>query len=682
MPCDAKTFRDSIVAGSKETAVDWANEYSPILDVTNTVKKVCPKVTRALLTIYGDDLSKIKIIKVGTVTPVLYPDGRPADVSVYGEKAIWNILHNWLAGYEFERQTCEGVCYWVIYPCKLEVQGTLELPCVLSDFVGKDVTKDVTSVVSQYITQPKVTKATLTIYGSKPQKMLGIYDNLPDRYYDGREADVSKYGKDAVKNIVENWFMSQEWERIKCQKTGKWYWVLYPCELKMETEEVKVERFAFKVSPGNPDLNTAATVSWTHTNGWSKKYRFGVRFFLVKPNGEQVQVFPSSGRYEYVLYPNKTKTGSFNFTVPNLPGKYTLIGIVDLYYTKWLEDERASYSWIVPGTEEPTANDFVNALVQHHKSKTPTISVESKLKSKINRDKPTYEYLDDITIFGIRLTYADDNYYSGGTLKLYLDKLGQIFIEEYGWDMPPARYDDGREFCMRVVKGWLEGHELIRMYSPKSGKWYWVRVPAEFSYKAPRATPILNVRSDGTVEFGVEGYCKTVAYSYDVGGYVTDYERPWGAKLFVDGQLIDQVQTDYTAWKAGQRKFTKVAKLPYLSTGYHTLTLILLRYSDRGFYAMSKQIYVTAPTIGWEASVDKPTVVAGDTLKIRAKVNWKADRALKFKLGIDAFGKHYESKEVTPTTSPTIIEAPITVPSDVKKGEYEIKVTLYYEEVI
>ena len=120
MPCDAKTFRDSIVAGSKKTAIDWANEYSPVIDVTNTVKKVCPKVTRALLTIYGDDLSKIKVIKVGTVTPVLYPDGRPADISVYGEKAIWNILHNWLAGYEFERQTCEGVSYWVIYPCKLE----------------------------------------------------------------------------------------------------------------------------------------------------------------------------------------------------------------------------------------------------------------------------------------------------------------------------------------------------------------------------------------------------------------------------------------------------------------------------------------------------------------------------------------------------------------------------------
>jgi len=356
--------------------------------------------------------------------------------------------------------------------------------------------------------------------------------------------------------------------------------------------------FRFEVKPSNPGLGTTATVSWEHTSGWSRKYKFGVRFTLIKPNGEQVQVFPSSGHYEYVLYPRKTKTGSFNFTVPDLPGKYMLIGVVDLYYAgKWAEeDEKFSYSWTIPGTEEPGVEDFVNALVQHHRSKTPSISVESKLKSKINRDKPTYEYLDDITVCGIPLTYADDNYDSGGTLRLYLDKPDQISVQEYGWDEPPARYDDGRELCMKVVRGWLEGYELIKMYSPKSGKWYWVKVPCGFSYKMRRATPILNIRSDGTVEFGVEGEYK---YCYIRGGWggtrECEYDRPWGAKLFVDGKLVGQVQTDREAWKAGQRRFTKTAKLPSLSTGYHTLTLVLLSSSSRGFYAMSKQIYVTIP---------------------------------------------------------------------------------------
>jgi len=83
--------------------------------------------------------------------------------------------------------------------------------------------------------------------------------------------------------------------------------------------------------------------------------------------------------------------------------------------------------------------------------------------------------------------------------------------------------------------------------------------------------------------------------------------------------------------------------------------------------------------IGWEVTVDKSTVAPGDTLKIIAKVNWEGPSSLKFKLGIDAFGRHYESKEVTATTSPITIEAPITVPLSTREGRYVIKVTLYYE---
>jgi len=665
MPCDAKTFRDSIVAGSKETAVDWANEYSPVIDVTNTVKKVCPKVTKALLTIYGDDLSKIKVIKVGTVTPVLYPDGRPADISVYGEKAIWNILHNWLAGYEFERQTCEGVSYWVIYPCKLEVQGTLELPCVLSDFVGKDVTKDVTSVVSQYITQPKVTKATLTIYGSKPQKMLGIYDNLPDRYYDGREADVSKYGKDAVTNIVENWLAKQEWERIQCQRTGKWYWVLYPCELKIETEEVKVERFTFKVSPGNPDLKTTATVSWTHTNGWSKGYTFRTRFILTRPNGVQSQIYSTS----YYLKSGQTKESSFNFTVPDLPGKYTLIGIVELYELgKWVQDEKASYSWIVSRPGKCSAEDFISGLASHHRTKTPEFDVTKKLL-EWNPYKA-----EPLGVDGWTMIAVDREYTRSIKLRYRLDLVEVADAIEYGYDIPGER--DKHE----IFTGWVEGHEILRMYCSTDGKWYWVKVPCDLEIVTGDEKDnivTLSVSSDGVATIKVQN-----------GSYKCQYGTIKHIYLFVDGKeymhwdLNKLAEKEgYTSatkwWFAHNETFTASVMLP---AGLHHVAAVPC-YTEKyePYSVVCKWVKVEAPLIGWEASVDKPTVVAGDTLKIRAKVNWKATDSLKFKLGIDAFGKHYESKEVTPTTSPTIIEVPITVPLDTKEGKYEIKVTLYYE---
>ena len=122
--CTVREFRDSMAQESPRT-VGWANEYSPILDVTDTVKQVLnlPGDAKVYLIIYGDDLSKIRVIKVGKVTPTLYPDGRPADPNVYGVEAYKSIVANWIVGEEWERQYCprDGLTYWVIYPCKLAV---------------------------------------------------------------------------------------------------------------------------------------------------------------------------------------------------------------------------------------------------------------------------------------------------------------------------------------------------------------------------------------------------------------------------------------------------------------------------------------------------------------------------------------------------------------------------------
>jgi len=672
MPCNAGAFRNSMVANYKEVAVDWANSYSPVIDVTNTVKKVCPKVTRALLTIYGDDLSKIKVVKVGTACPVLFPDGRPADISIYSERAIWNILHNWLAGYEFERQKCAGEWYWVIYPCKLEIQGTLQLPCTLSDFVGEDEVIDVTDTASQYFVD-KIDKATLKVYKSKPLAIVGIYDNVPDRYPDGRPADKQKYGTDAVINIVENWLRGQEWERIKCQRTGKWYWVVYPCDLKIEGEATRKgkKELVVTIEPLQPKLGETVKVKWSYKNTWSRTYKFEFDFKLHLPNG-QVKHLYNTSRY---VRPGDTTHGEFTFQMPtDLPGKYVLEAVDYIWYEGLKDDEdRVLIDWIIPGTEEPTVYDFVNSLVSHYGSKTPVIDVSKTLENPLPEDpeRPSpAEYLFCVLTMPdgtrIEMTYMDRHYDGNAKLKLYLDKPEEIEVIEYGYDMPPKRYDWVGNFVTNVVYGWIKGYEMVRMYSQKSGKWYWIKIPAEFSYRIKCFEPILKVNSDGTVTYGWKDECQKCA------GFIA---------LFVDGKEHSHVEIEgCSEWDKREWKITKTVKLPPLDKGYHTLTLVICDYPyDNGFAAISKQIYVTAPTIGWEVSVDKPTVVAGSTLKIRAKVNWKADRSLKFKLGIDAFGKHYESKEVTATTSPTIIEAPITVPQDVKEGKYEIKVTLYYE---
>ena len=99
------------------------------------------------------------------------------------------------------------------------------------------------------------------------------------------------------------------------------------------------------------------------------------------------------------------------------------------------------------------------------------------------------------------------------------------------------------------------------------------------------------------------------------------------------------------------------------------------------FKSNTVTITIVEPKVtSWSVKADKTTVKPGDKLTIQATVNW-VGKSMKFKLGIDAFGKHYESTEVTATASPATIKVPITVPA-VKEGTYEIKVKLYYEEVV
>ena len=114
-----------MVNAFKNRALKWINEYSPMLDVTETVRKAGMECDNAYLIIWGDKTSKIKVIGGYNYTPVYYPDGREADPSVTGDKAYKNILSNWMSGEEWERQLCDrdGKTYWVVYPSDLIIQN-------------------------------------------------------------------------------------------------------------------------------------------------------------------------------------------------------------------------------------------------------------------------------------------------------------------------------------------------------------------------------------------------------------------------------------------------------------------------------------------------------------------------------------------------------------------------------
>jgi len=110
--CSKESFRNGMVNIYKKSKrlLGWANKYSPIIDVTDLVKQVKSGVVKAKLTIYGNDLSKISV-----VGPY---DKRPP------HREVKDRVHGWELGSEYERAYCpaNGKYYWVVYPCKLDIQ--------------------------------------------------------------------------------------------------------------------------------------------------------------------------------------------------------------------------------------------------------------------------------------------------------------------------------------------------------------------------------------------------------------------------------------------------------------------------------------------------------------------------------------------------------------------------------
>lgn len=88
------------------------------------------------------------------------------------------------------------------------------------------------------------------------------------------------------------------------------------------------------------------------------------------------------------------------------------------------------------------------------------------------------------------------------------------------------------------------------------------------------------------------------------------------------------------------------------------------------------------PVLAWDLQVDKTQVSPGEKVYLTARVLWEkipGTVGVRFKLRISAFGKVWETACVSPTSSPAILKASVTVPYDVSPGTHTIKVTLLYE---
>jgi len=125
--CTKEEFRDMMVAhyqelwekeqakGEKGLVIGWANDYSPILDVTETVMEVDPTIEEARLTVWGDPAH------VGPHAERLLILGPNEKRIVFDSYAR---VRHWMQGIEPENMECpkDGKLYLVIFPCKLEIK--------------------------------------------------------------------------------------------------------------------------------------------------------------------------------------------------------------------------------------------------------------------------------------------------------------------------------------------------------------------------------------------------------------------------------------------------------------------------------------------------------------------------------------------------------------------------------
>ena len=230
--------------------IGWKDRYSPILDVTKICQEVDPSIQSAKLTIEGSNIEGI------SYTPRDEP---------FPERTPEEIVNGWKNGYELERMGRiddyfgSDVYFEVRFPVKLEIKqkhppapsikklrdamvnwykthnhydkdygiyGIVRAYTVIGWANEYSPILDVTGMVRFAYDDPQgyqIKKATLTIWGHRLDKI-----KLKGPYYTKPRA----FGPD---EIVGHWMNHQEWERAYWAPTETWYYVIFPCDLHIET---------------------------------------------------------------------------------------------------------------------------------------------------------------------------------------------------------------------------------------------------------------------------------------------------------------------------------------------------------------------------------------------------------------------------------------------------------------
>ncbi len=443
-------FRDNMVKffksnpkGKYYKVIGWANNYSPILDVTARVKEVIPTVQKATLTIYGDD--PLKLSYEARDTP--YPD-----------KTSGEIVAGWMEGYEEERQKDPetGLYALVRFPAKLELKGGLP-PTHDVKFEGKQ---------PQIIFNRKIRN---DWYG----RLIIAIDQYRKRIL--TYLSIDNYKDDAYNHKIILRINNKDYTLYPYGSSG---WRVINYETKAPTKAIITRIILRKYYQDSVSINLPSTGSAEDkisiTSQAPKDYP-GIIIGASRPAREVAFILKdiiNTGTYDIT----KSKWAYATRIDGNTPSLPTTMHKANAIETKkiWGYDLirryhksiRGGYIWIGLWPKNQaiscTKEDFRTTYLNY--TKKVAVELKDQYTPVLDVTKTVKQVIPETT---------------KATLEIHTKDLTKIKISVPYDNKPPAF--EPKE----IIEHWQNGEEWVRTYCKNDKKWYYVIFPCKLTIELP-----------------------------------------------------------------------------------------------------------------------------------------------------------------------------------------------------
>lgn len=446
-------FRDNMVKSFKSNpegkyykVIGWANNYSPILDVTARVKEVIPTVQKATLTIYGDD--PLKLSYEARNTP--YPD-----------KTSGEIVSGWMGGYEEQRQKDPqtGLYALVRFPAKLELKGGLP-PTHDVKFEGKPPQISIRNIGNDW-------------YG----KQIIAIDHYRKRIL--TYLTIDDYRGDAYNHKIILRINNKDYTLYPYRSSG---WRVINYETKAPTKAMITRVILGKYYRDTVNINLPSTGSAEDkisiTSQAPKDYP-GMIVGAAEPARRVAHILKdiiNTGVYDITKskWAYATRIDGDTLSLPRTIPEANLIETKKIWgydlIRRYCKSIKGGYAWIglwpknqaISCTKEDHRTSYLNY------TKKEAVELKDQYTPVLDVTKTVKQVIPETT---------------KATLEIHTKDLTKIKISAPYDNKPPAF--EPKE----IIEHWQNGEEWVRMYCEKDKKWYYVIFPCKLTIDRPPVKP-------------------------------------------------------------------------------------------------------------------------------------------------------------------------------------------------